>query len=312
MRIKKHDYLVIALTAPLFLAACADKDVYDPNKARPVAPVENPLGQDFVAPEGFDWSMIAAVKLKIKVKDEFNGQYNYLIEIFTSNPLSNEAATPLAAGYAKNKSNYVAEISVPKAIERLFIRQTDPKQRKEIFEYAIPKDGSTINSQLYFTEIQTKALSTHGTSGWDQITPMNIKATSIDGTNDDHIFHYETGGQLKNNTTFIIDGEYTKGLTSENWEKGVATVIVKGTWKMQGLLQDLRIIVANQGKITGDNILLGNGSSIEIQKGGIAEFKTFSLQTDDIIHHFGTFKADKISMLIVAVLYITGKKPHST
>ena len=146
MRIRKHDYLVIALAAPLFLAACADKDVYDPNKVRPIAPVENPLGEDFVAPEGFDWSMITTVKLNVEVKDLFNGQYNYLVEVFTSNPLSNETATPLSAGYAKHGSNYIAEISVPKATTHLFIRQTDPKQRKEIFEYAVPKDGETINS----------------------------------------------------------------------------------------------------------------------------------------------------------------------
>lgn len=308
MRIRKHDYLVIALAAPLFLAACADKDVYDPNKVRPIAPVENPLGEDFVAPEGFDWSMITTVKLNVEVKDLFNGQYNYLVEVFTSNPLSNETATPLSAGYAKHGSNYIAEISVPKATTHLFIRQTDPKQRKEIFEYAVPKDGETINSKLYFTEVQTKALPSHGTSGWDQITPMNIEATPIDGIKDDHIFHYEAGGQLKNNTTFIIEGEYTKGLTSENWNNGTATVIIKGTWKMQGTLQGLRIIVASQGKITGDNILLGNGSSIEIQKGGIAEFKTFSLQTDDVIHNFGTFKADKISDVNSGCLIYNGKE----
>ena len=54
--------------APLFLAACADKDVYNPDKVRPVAPVENPLGEDFVAPDGFDWSMITTVKLNVEVK----------------------------------------------------------------------------------------------------------------------------------------------------------------------------------------------------------------------------------------------------
>ena len=308
MRIRKHDYLVIALAAPLFLAACADKDVYDPDKVRPIVPVENPLGEDFVAPDGFDWSMITTVKLNIEVKDEFNGQYNYLIEVFTSNPLSDETATPLAAGYAKHGSNYVAEISIPKATEHLFIRQTDPKQRKEIFEYTVPQDGSTINCQLYFTEVQTKALPNHGTSGWDQITPMNIEAIPIDGIKDDHIFHDEPTGQLKNNTTFIIDGEYTKELTSENYQEGAATVIVKGTWKMQGLLQGLRIIVANQGKITGDNILLGNGSSVEIQKGGIAEFKTFRLQTDDMIYNFGTFKANNISDINSGCLIYNGEE----
>lgn len=66
MRILKHDYLIIALAAPLLFIACADNDVYDPDRVRPVAPVENPLGDDFVAPDGFDWSMLATVKLNIE------------------------------------------------------------------------------------------------------------------------------------------------------------------------------------------------------------------------------------------------------
>ena len=79
--------------------------------------------------------MLATVKLNIEVKDKFNGQYKYLIEIFTRNPLSDATATPLAAGYAKSGTNYTTEISIPKSIEHLFIRQTDPKQRQTVYQY---------------------------------------------------------------------------------------------------------------------------------------------------------------------------------
>lgn len=162
MRILKHDYLIIALAAPLLFIACADNDVYDPDKVRPVAPVENPLGDDFVAPDGFDWSMLATVKLNIEVKDKFNGQYKYLIEIFTRNPLSDATATPLAAGYAKSGTNYTTEISIPKSIEHLFIRQTDPKQRQTVYQYVPPKDGNMLNCQLYYPVSQTRTLNVPG------------------------------------------------------------------------------------------------------------------------------------------------------
>ncbi len=130
MKIFKRYYAIIALVAPFLLAACADNDVYNPDKVRPVPPVENPLGEDFVAPTCFDWSMITTVKLNIEVKDEFNGMYNYLAEVFTTNPLTDATATPIAADYAKAGKNYVVEISIPKSIERVYVRQTDPKQRK--------------------------------------------------------------------------------------------------------------------------------------------------------------------------------------
>ena len=39
--------------------------------------------------------MITTVKLNIEVKDEFNGMYNYLAEVFTTNPLTDATATLL-------------------------------------------------------------------------------------------------------------------------------------------------------------------------------------------------------------------------
>ena len=45
MKIFKRYYAIIALVAPFLLAACADNDVYNPDKVRPVPPVENPLGR---------------------------------------------------------------------------------------------------------------------------------------------------------------------------------------------------------------------------------------------------------------------------
>lgn len=296
MKVLKCYYLIIALAVPLFLAACADKDVYDPDKVRPVAPVENPLGEDFIAPEGFEWSMLSTVKLNIEVKDEFNGLYNYLIEVFTLNPLSDATAVPFTAGYAKGNNDYVTEISIPKATERIFIRQTDPKQRKEIYEYIVPKNGGELNCKLFFTEVSNRATSNsnHGTSGWDQITPMNIEENSVNGLQDNHSFIHEPDGYLTNGSTFIIDGQYDKPLTAD---KGQANIIVKGIWKMSGRLQGLTIYVIDGGKISGDAILMGTGSTIEIQKGGDAEFTGFRTDTKNTIKNFGTFKAENISRI---------------
>ena len=174
MRIRKHDCLIITLAAPLFLAACADKDVYNPDKVRPIAPVENPLGKDFVAPDGFDWSMITTVKLNIEVKDEFNGQYNYLIEVFTSNPLSDKTATPLAAGYAKSGNSYITEISIPKNCKQVFVRQTDPNQRKEIYQYTIPENGGILNCKLYYATTTTRTETSESTSAYEAAKQAGI------------------------------------------------------------------------------------------------------------------------------------------
>ena len=94
--------VMATVVSTMFLASCAD-DVYDPSKEPQATPAENPLGEGFNAPDGFNWSMINTVNLNVEVKDAFNGKYQYAIEVFASNPLADKTATPIAAGLAKQK-----------------------------------------------------------------------------------------------------------------------------------------------------------------------------------------------------------------
>lgn len=285
--------VIIAIAVPLLLSACADNDVYDPNKVRPVPPVENPLGDDFVAPDGFDWSMIATVKLNVEVKDELNGQYNYLAEVFTTNPLIDKTATPIAAGYAKGGTNFVAEISIPKSTERLFIRQTDPKQRKEIYEYAVPENGGTLNCMLYYSTTQTRALNASGTSGWEringQVKEYNEELpTEVSQLTENYAFENGTKDQLTDGSVYIIEPGVTFDGNLTNY-RNKATVIVKGTWNMNSTPQGLDIYVTEGGKITG-NPFIGNRCTLEIQKNSSVDCQSFTTETDIPVRNFGTFK----------------------
>ena len=148
MKLFNRFSVMAAIVSTLVLAGCTD-DVYDPERGIQTVPKENPLGEDFSAPDSFDWSMINAINLNVEVKDEFNGRYKYLIEVFTDNPISNAGVTPIAAGTANKNKSYNTEVSISKATTRLFIRQTDPKQRKEVYEYTIPENGGTMNCKLF-------------------------------------------------------------------------------------------------------------------------------------------------------------------
>ena len=93
MKLFNRFSVMAAIVSTLVLAGCTD-DVYDPERGIQTVPKENPLGEDFSAPDSFDWSMINAVNLNVEVKDEFNGRYKYLIEVFTDNPLTSSLRTP--------------------------------------------------------------------------------------------------------------------------------------------------------------------------------------------------------------------------
>lgn len=77
MKLFNRFSVMAAIVSTLVPAGCTD-DVYDPERGIQTVPKENPLGEDFSAPDSFDWSMINAVNLNVEVKDEFNGRYKYL------------------------------------------------------------------------------------------------------------------------------------------------------------------------------------------------------------------------------------------
>lgn len=286
--------VMTALVATIALASCKD-DVYDPEKIRQIPPAENPFGEDFKAPDDFDWSMITSIKLNIEVKDEFNGQYDYLIEVFTTNPSYNATATPMAAGYARSDQKYTTEISLSKSITRVYIRKTDPKQRTAIYEYSVPENGGTLNCKLYYTTVGTRAASSVGTSGWEKVS-SEIKeygeeqATDISNMTGNYEFETGTSDQLKDGSIYIIkEGEsFDKNLTNYNYSQS-AIVIVKGTWNITSTPQHLNIYVADGGKITGTPHI-GDGCTLEIQTGGSVDCKEFKTQTNVPVRNFGTFK----------------------
>ena len=82
MKLFNRFSVMAAIVSTLVLAGCTD-DVYDPERGIQTVPKENPLGEDFSAPDSFDWSMINAINLNVEVKDEFNGRYKYCL-LYTS------------------------------------------------------------------------------------------------------------------------------------------------------------------------------------------------------------------------------------
>lgn len=284
--------VIAAIVATIALAGCKD-DVYEPGKIRPIPPAENPFGEDFKAPDGFDWSTDISVKLSVEVNDEFTGKYDYLIEVFTAHPLNNASIIPIAAGYANSDQKYTAEINLSKSVTRLYIRKTDPKQRSSIYEYTVPQNGGTLNCKLFYTAATTRAAI--GTSGWDIVNPKikeygEEQATDISDMTEK--YEFVANDQLKDGSVYIIKkGEtFNKNLTNYTSSQS-AIVIVKGTWNITSTPQNLNIYVADGGKITGTPHF-GAGCTLEVQAGGAVECTEFDATPNVPIRNFGSIKVE--------------------
>lgn len=303
--------VVTAIVGTLALSSCTD-DVYDPERGIRTEPKENPLGEDFTAPDGFNWSMINTVNLNVEINDEFDGLYKYLIEIFTANPISEVSAAPIAVGTANKNGNYSAEINVSKAITRLFIRQTDPRQRKEVYEYSIPENGGILECKLYHVSNGTRTRAANKTAGNShsafeaaqaagitEIADREYKEAevtpAVPSVSDGYIDPWNTG-TLANGAKYIIGKEYTADspyTIQLKTNSGRATVFVQGIWKLNGwssLNSNLDIYVMDGGRIIANNLTIGNENTLTLQHDGSLECTSLSLGCPT--KNFGTISAN--------------------
>lgn len=298
-----------AFISALVLAGCA-KDVYDPTAVPVTPPKANPLS--IQAPSSFDWSTLHSVKVNVQVKDEFDGQYAYLVEVFTSNPAIDAEATPIAAGVAKKGTNFVSEVTIPVTADKLYFRQTDPKGRKETYEYSDVSKTNSITAKLYYTATQTKSAMTRAVGS----TTFASDAAAASGAVEPAAPNYpeevptvpsnltpknQWGGMwAEDGQAFHIAAGETYKHTINAGENKRIKIYVEGTWELGdwSSIQGAEIYIMNGGKLQANGTLtLDLRTKITIQSGGVLNCKgTLTSGAAGLsIKNYGTITANAIS-----------------
>lgn len=160
---------IVLCTFFSFISCVEDvKDLYDPNLE-----LENPL-ETIDVPDNFDWKTINSMDIEVRVADEFNGQYGYYIEVFDTNPVSNNSLKPLTAGYARGNAPFVSVVTVSKGVEYLYIRQTTPVGLSSVRSAKVDGKKIVCDFGASGTTGGTRAAATR--ADWN-ITPPDVDPT---------------------------------------------------------------------------------------------------------------------------------------
>lgn len=119
----------LALFLPVCLLGCV-KNIYDPTDKIP-GEGNNPFAGVSI-PADFDWQTYHKVRLTIEPYDTYEGEYDYLIEVFAGDP-DGESTELLATGTCNLSNPFNKLIVYPKGYShRVYIRQTDPLGRTDV------------------------------------------------------------------------------------------------------------------------------------------------------------------------------------
>jgi len=286
---------------------CVDdnKDLYDPTIT-----ADNPL--DITAPDGFDWSTTNTIRLSVEANDEYNGQYDYIIEVFDNNPIASAAdsISSLAKGVAKSGHPFVlSAVTIAKSTTDLFIRQTDPKGRAVIRSFPVQSNMTCSFTDNVSVSASTRsAISTRALATTRAVVPVP-DYTSIPG--DAREISSLGGAALEAGKNYKITGTYNGSFTF--WGSSNVKLYIQGTWNMPSDFQiqtGLEIIVMSGAKILANkNASFVGSSSLTIMPNGVVELKslTFSNQ-EGHLKNWGTITLDgKLSMPSNASFFNTGE-----
>lgn len=243
---------IFAIAMASLVSGCVDqdKDFYDGTSR-----TSNPMGDDFVAPDNFDWSAVTTSKVTVNANDEFNGQYFYVIEIYSANPILFPQTTQLLGkGAAKASAPYSSEIVCPKGVDNIYIKQIDPRGR------AIVKTtpfSSTINFSFASHVSTVKAttrnnIATRADVDMPKYDKIPDDATEVKGSAHNDWF--------KDGKNYKITGNYNGGI----YHSGTSTtckLFISGTWTVPANAENwtstfntgIEVIIMPGGKIICNN-----------------------------------------------------------
>jgi LruC domain-containing protein len=298
-----------ALGAGMMLATfvgCVDdnKDLYDPTIT-----ADNPL--DITAPDGFDWSTTNTIRLSVEANDEYNGQYDYIIEVFDNNPIASAAdsISSLAKGVAKSGHPFVlSAVTIAKSTTDLFIRQTDPKGRAVIRSFPVQSNMTCSFTDNVSVSASTRsAISTRALATTRAVVPVP-DYTSIPG--DAREISSLGGAALEAGKNYKITGTYNGSFTF--WGSSNVKLYIQGTWNMPSDFQiqtGLEIIVMSGAKILANkNASFVGSSSLTIMPNGVVELNslTFSNQEGHFKNWGSLTLGDDFTMSAGGLFYSKG------
>lgn len=256
----------------LFTACNNTDDLYNPNW-------NGELG--VIVPENFDWSTTQTLNVRVDVKDEHHGKYNYHVGIYTESPT--DGVLPVSVGIAKSGMPFDAAITIPATVNKLYITQTlyhsDGTKSTSVGEAKV--EGTNI---VYaFTESVKKA----GTRAVETLSSSNY--CSLDEAR-------EYIDNLKPNETIIVETNKTIEATSMSTKdkyivKSGATLTINGNVSSKN--NTIYIIEEGATIHCNNNIELGSHASL-INNGSFTSSGTITITNDATIFNNGCITASHI------------------
>lgn len=301
------------------LVGCQDENYYDESNNK--ASKAELFPENVLISDNFNWLTTKNLELSVSVDDKYNAAYNYTVEVYDANPLSNTEASLVGGGVANASKDFVSNVVIPSALEILYVQQTDPTGEKRITAVLIENKSSLSASFKPLADssasIKSAAMSTLRSIAIDvPTTPSN----AIDITSEGFRGSLSTDG---GSYVIPVGKEYRGVITTSNWGSG-GTLFVEGTWTIPSSvnMNYYTVVVQKGGAIKFENesssfdlfaqLIIAEGASFgkaninldfnsagpavkQIANSGVLNAKVINLGRDCVLENYGEVKIEGVN-----------------
>lgn len=266
----RKPFLFIVFT--LIAVSCTQ----DFDKYKQVVNPEEP-SFSFDVPTLFDWNIYKKVNLDIKVADQYDSRFNYVVEILSEDKL-------LDRGIAVNGSNYVSNVVLLKGIDTLTVAQVDPNGNRAWLSVPLSNNNLIFDFNSLAGEESSKVSRLNkerfleDSDEPDFNIPSNAKLVPADGILKEDEIYYIPKGNQSSDIKFASDSKlYIEGSCNvSSYNSYIAS-------------SDVEIFVLPEGKLVFEgNTILFSSTNI-YNKGSISVSGVLELRDENEIFNDGTF-----------------------
>ncbi len=263
--------LLLFLLLGIF-TSCAEKDYYNES---PSTTDGGLFGDSVKISSDFNWSTTKTMNLSVAADDKYSGKYFYRIDVYDANPLFEEGAKLLESGVAKSGQVFTTQIVAPSSMDVLYIQQTDPTGKKQVYSLNASATDLSINLGASGNAVNAGITSRVVSKTASPTPEPAVPADAIEINNS--VSSFEMNPSKGKNYVIKEDVNYTGNIQMNGWGQGVK-LYVKGKWTNP----------------TG-SITLGNGDYLYVMSTGNAHVNNIAANNTGKFYNYGTFTTKGIN-----------------
>lgn len=278
----------LSITLCIFLTSCA-QDVYEEDPNKPNKPDTGLQGD-------FDFSTVKEMTLTVDVDDQYNGEFDYFVEVYDEHPFYTKDATPKYAGIAKVNKPLTLKLVFPQSLKQIYVMQKDPTKGESVMTLPVDKITTSLSCDFRPGKATgSKAISTKSTLRSDKY-PRPSNAIVLSDKN---------SGKLEVNTAYYVPAGTTVSVSNIKLKQN-SSLYVEGTLDINANIswgdggdQNATLVIATGGKLQGKAGQVSSMSGNKFIKLFVANDAVIDLPGGDLsdcdIENNGTISVDKIT-----------------